>query len=194
MRRSTLGPAVALALLVLPPAAVDGMARQASSPGRHGCRTTFSVAQAREQARRDYAGLGRVTLRELRRLGWMERCQRNPAARWFVRRYDRRLDRRHAERVSAAARPFLGPETASWYDDSGTTGCGFHAAYGIATLNGTPCGGRVTLRNAATGSTVVATRDDSGPYVGGRMFDLGAAAKAALGCSDLCSVYWRPGG
>jgi peptidoglycan lytic transglycosylase len=79
---------------------------------------------------------------------------------------------------------------ASWYDDQGQTACGFHARYGFASLF-LPCGARVTMRGP--GGTVTATSQDRGPYVAGRTFDLNAALKQALGCSDLCTIKWRLG-
>ena len=52
-----------------------------------------------------------------------------------------------------------------------------------------PCGTRVRLCNG--GTCVVATRDDSGPYVGGRTFDLDPTTRDALSCSALCTVSYR---
>jgi len=110
------------------------------------------------------------------------RCQRNPHAGRYLRwRY-----RHDALRKSQSA--MSGPVIASWYDDSGTTGCGFHAVLGVATLIGVPCGGSVLLCHRR--ACVTATRDDSGPYVGGRSFDLNAEVRAALGCPDLCDVTY----
>jgi hypothetical protein len=50
------------------------------------------------------------------------------------------------------------------------------------------CGTRVRFRHGR--NTVTATMSDHGPYVSGRTFDLNAALKAALACSDLCTVRW----
>lgn len=83
-----------------------------------------------------------------------------------------------------------GPVLASWYYDQGLpTGCGFHATYGIATLlPGVPCGGKVRICHNS--SCVIATRDDSGPYVSGRTFDLDPVTRNALGCGGLCEVTY----
>lgn len=98
------------------------------------------------------------------------------------------LHRRHGPPIRYAP-PLLGPVIASWYWDAGTTGCGFHAHFGIATLlPNVPCGGQVRICNGSL--CVIATRDDSGPYVAGRVFDLDPATKAAIDCSDLCSVRY----
>ena len=83
----------------------------------------------------------------------------------------------------------LGPVTASWYYDQGYSalGCGFVARVGLATLIA-PCGTKFRICHGSR--CVTATRDDSGPYVGGRTFDLGIAARNALACSGLCSVTY----
>jgi hypothetical protein len=114
------------------------------------------------------------------------RCQRQPAT---IARLHRDWARMIKERWEVA-HP-MSWAIASWYDDAGATGCGFHAGYGIATFI-VPCGGQVTISGPA--GTVIATRDDSGPYVAGRLFDLDPAVKAATGCGDLCRVAYRTGG
>jgi rare lipoprotein A len=80
----------------------------------------------------------------------------------------------------------LTPSTASWYDDAGTTACGFHATYGVANLS-LPCGAHVTFRYG--GRTVTATVDDRGPYVGGREWDLNQNTAAALGFAGVATVW-----
>jgi Lytic transglycolase len=75
---------------------------------------------------------------------------------------------------------------ASWYDDAGTTGCGFHAYYGVANVS-LPCGTKV--RFAYGGRRVTATVDDRGPYVGGREWDLNQNTAAALGFGGAGSVW-----
>jgi rare lipoprotein A len=75
---------------------------------------------------------------------------------------------------------------ASWYEDGGTTGCGFHAHYGVANKS-LPCGTRVAFSHA--GRTVIATVDDRGPYVGGREWDLNQNTAAALGFGGV-GIVW----
>jgi rare lipoprotein A len=75
---------------------------------------------------------------------------------------------------------------ASWYNDGGTTGCGFHAYYGVANKS-LPCGTRVAF--ALNGRTVTATVDDRGPYVGGREWDLNQNTAAALGFGGVGAVW-----
>ena len=74
---------------------------------------------------------------------------------------------------------------ASWYNDGGNTGCGFHAGMGVANKT-LPCGTKVTLEYG--GRTVVATVDDRGPYVGGREYDLNQNVAAALGFGGVGTV------
>lgn len=75
---------------------------------------------------------------------------------------------------------------ASWYNDAGTTACGFHAYYGVANRN-LPCGTHVTFLSG--GRSVTATVDDRGPYVGGREWDLNQNTAAALGFGGVGSVW-----
>ncbi|MBV9606933.1 MAG: hypothetical protein JO027_17605 [Solirubrobacterales bacterium] len=75
---------------------------------------------------------------------------------------------------------------ASWYDDGGTTACGFHAYYGVANRT-LPCGTKVALRY--NGRAVTATVDDRGPYVGGRDWDLNQNTASALGFGGVGTVW-----
>jgi rare lipoprotein A (RlpA)-like double-psi beta-barrel protein len=52
-----------------------------------------------------------------------------------------------------------------------------------------PCGTMVTLTHGA--NTVTVPVVDRGPYVAGREFDLSPRVKAALGCTDLCTVVMQ---
>jgi hypothetical protein len=81
------------------------------------------------------------------------------------------------------------PSVASWYSDGGTTGCGFHAYYGVANKY-LPCGTRVSFFNG--GRTVTAVVDDRGPYVGGREWDLNQNTAAALGFGGVGTVWSSP--
>jgi rare lipoprotein A (peptidoglycan hydrolase) len=76
---------------------------------------------------------------------------------------------------------------ASWYQDEGGTACGTHYQQGVANKT-LPCGTRVQLCHAGCEVAVV---EDRGPFVEGREFDLNPGAKAAIACSDICSVRWR---
>ena len=86
----------------------------------------------------------------------------------------------------AGAMTVYQPVAASWYDDGGTTACGFHAGLGVANRT-LPCGTKVQLRHA--GHTVTATVDDRGPYVYGREYDLNQTTAAALGFAGVGTVY-----
>jgi len=109
-------------------------------------------------------------------------------------RCDHRVDiawgrRHHLQWPRPSAEGLAG--TASWFDDAGGTACGSHLANGFAHLpeTGWACGTRVEFCYA--GRCVVGEREDSGPYVEGRLFDLTPGLKAALSCSDLCHLHWR---
>jgi rare lipoprotein A (RlpA)-like double-psi beta-barrel protein len=80
----------------------------------------------------------------------------------------------------------LHPALASWYDDSGTTACGFHAGLGVANRT-LPCGTKVTFSYG--GRSVTATVDDRGPFAGGRDWDLNQTTAAALGFAGVGTVY-----
>jgi rare lipoprotein A (peptidoglycan hydrolase) len=52
-----------------------------------------------------------------------------------------------------------------------------------------PCGTLVTLTHGA--NTIIVPVVDRGPYVAGRELDLSPRAKAALGCTDVCTVVMQ---
>jgi len=143
------------------------------------CQRTYTVAMGVRAIDATYSGGLSPAARQRARLQRYIRCQRNHAARPYLR---------HLWTVEARPAPMNGPAIASWYYDAGGTGCGFHAALGVATLIA-PCGSHLRICNGS--NCIVATRDDSGPYVGGRTFDLNPSSRAALGCADLCTVSWR---
>jgi rare lipoprotein A len=78
------------------------------------------------------------------------------------------------------------PAGASWYQDGGSTACGFHAGLGVANRS-LPCGTKVKFRYG--GRTATAVVDDRGPYVGGRDWDLNQNTAAALGFSGVGTVW-----
>jgi hypothetical protein len=86
--------------------------------------------------------------------------------------------------------------TASWFSDAGLTACPagngrtMHVFNGYAHLpeRGWPCGQRV--RFCYRSRCVIGRREDSGPYVAGRLFDLTASLKESLRCPDLCHLRW----
>ena len=96
-------------------------------------------------------------------------------------------DRDNARATGAAGlTTSFAPTVASWYEDYGNTGCGFHAEYGVANKT-LPCGTKVTFRSGSR--TVTATVDDRGPYVYGRDFDLNQNTAAALHFAGVGTVY-----
>lgn len=78
------------------------------------------------------------------------------------------------------------PAVASWYDDAGSTACGFHAYYGVASPS-LPCGTQVSVRYG--GRTVRAVVDDRGPFVPGRAWDLNQNTAGALGFGGVDAVW-----
>ena len=91
---------------------------------------------------------------------------------------------RWLERWRTAHEP-MRPGIASWYDDTEPVACTRPSdGYGVASL-AVPCGARVRL---CSSGCVTATVDDHGPYVSGRIFDLGPKVKAAIRCPDLCGA------
>jgi hypothetical protein len=144
-----------------------------------GCERTYTAAMASRAIDATFDAGQAATAVQRTRLSRYIRCQRDQAARPYVRR----LWTMHARSA-----PMNGPALASWYYDGGSTGCGFHAALGVATLIA-PCGSRIRICKGS--ACIVAIRDDSGPYAGGRTFDLNASSRAALGCAGLCIVRWR---
>jgi rare lipoprotein A (peptidoglycan hydrolase) len=76
---------------------------------------------------------------------------------------------------------------ASWYyDDGGSTACGFRAAYGVANRT-LPCGTHVTFKRG--GHRITAVVDDRGPYVAGRTWDLDERSAHALGVTGVATVW-----
>ena len=69
---------------------------------QRGCAKLFTVAMGERAANRFYSGQAAPSGQELRVLGYIERCQRNPAAQSFVRGYDQRQARTQRARVAAA--------------------------------------------------------------------------------------------
>jgi hypothetical protein len=76
--------------------------RTVRTAARRGCGKLFTVNMGEGAANLIYSGTGAVTLHNLKVLGYIERCQRNPAAQGFVRGYDQYQARRHRDRAAAA--------------------------------------------------------------------------------------------
>lgn len=110
-------PATAAALTARPLSARAGNAKATSPRARRavtvktltartaaqrGCKKLFTVKMGEGAANLIYSGQGHVTEHALRVLGYIERCQRNPAAQGFVRGYDQYQARMHQARMAAA--------------------------------------------------------------------------------------------
>ena len=74
----------------------------ALTAAQRGCATLVTVRTAEHAANRIYWGTRAVTRHNLKALGSIERCQRNPAAERFVRDYVQRRARSHRLREAAA--------------------------------------------------------------------------------------------
>lgn len=107
-----------------------------------------------------------------------------------TKRCDKRVSRKWAQ-----THPMI-PALASWFspaDSGGTPACGLgwdgssSLAYGVANKS-LRCGSHIRMCASRCVTVRVA---DRGPYVSGREFDLMPAAKAALGCGDLCNLRYR---
>ena len=96
-------------------------------------------------------------------------------------------DRANARSARPAGRlTVYGESVASWYDDAGSTACGFHAGLGVANLS-LPCGSKVRIRYG--GRSLTAVVDDRGPYVGGREWDLNQNVATALHFAGVGTVW-----
>jgi hypothetical protein len=92
----------AVVAAVAPPPAPAAHKAAVRTAAQRGCAKVFTVSTGERAAKRIYSGTKPVTRHDLRVLGYIERCQRNPAAKRFVREYDRRHAHRHAARIAAA--------------------------------------------------------------------------------------------
>jgi hypothetical protein len=80
---------------------------------QRGCHQLFTVKMGEGAANLIYSGQGHVSEHALRVLGYIERCQRNPAAESFVRRYDHDQSQLQHARVMAALAAAPAPAPAS---------------------------------------------------------------------------------
>jgi len=96
-------------------------------------------------------------------------------------------DRANTSSVGPAGRLTVYQQSvASWYQDGGATGCGFHAGLGVANRS-LPCGTKVRIRYG--GRSVTAVVDDRGPFVGGRDWDLNQNTAGALGFGGVGTIW-----
>jgi rare lipoprotein A len=110
-----------------------------------------------------------------------------PHSRWQRLRVRFGGDRNNGRTAARAGTVTLFSQAvASWYEDGGSTACGYHAYYGVANVS-LPCGTKVKFMYH--GRTVTATVDDRGPYVGGRTWDLNQNTAGALGFGGVDNVW-----
>jgi len=134
-------PATAVALPVGPFTALTDAAKPASTTGpraltvrqpvfdtakERGCDKLFTVQMGEGAANLIYSGHGQITEHNLKVLGYIERCQRNPGAQGFVRGYDQSQARKHQARVQAAkaaAAPHASASGGGWAIPSSVVQC-----------------------------------------------------------------------
>ena len=164
---------------------MTSIAREVAAP-RH-CARTFTVRRAERAARVAWADTRTPSARDWRALFYFVRCQRNLAARPYVHWYYQHQAKLNSQRRWEAAHP-IQYAVASWYDDAGSTACGFHAYYGVANKT-LACGTQVTFYYG--GHQVTAVVDDRGPYVWPRVWDLNQNTAGAVGFTGVDSVGYR---
>jgi hypothetical protein len=81
----------------------------------------------------------------------------------------------------------------SWYDDAGQTASGLHYTYGFAACGYGDCVPMGTKIKFCLHGCVIGQRDDSGPYIAGRAFDLNQNIAAAIGlqAAGVAAVHWQ---
>ncbi len=85
-----------------PPRALAARKQAVHTAAQRDCAKLFTVSMGERAANRIYSRTNRVTRHDLRVLGHIERCQRNPAAQGVVRGYDRHRAHLHAARIATA--------------------------------------------------------------------------------------------
>jgi hypothetical protein len=170
-----------------------------AAKGDHGvarwrCPERFTVQMDERAARAIYRDTRTVTYRNLRLLGRLEMCQRNPAARGFARWYNHQQAALHDQRVYDATRPYSSA-VATYFDDAGATASGEHFTYGFASCGSegmgcVPFGTRIEF--CWQSRCVIGQREDSGPY-GAAGFDLNQNMAGAIGMVEAgrISLTWR---
>lgn len=172
---------------------VGAIGTQGATEPPSSCAKTYTVKMAERGIDATYRGHRNITLRERSHVARWIKCQRHPSNRprleaylsrakhaWSVRRFDFLYPLEHA--------------VASWYNDGGSTACGFHATYGVASpavavAPNVVCGEHVVFYYG--GRSVEATVDDAGPFVPGRRWDLGASTAGAVGFSGVHTLGYR---
>ena len=170
---------VALAAAGFVPAA--STARMNAVPRQ--CSKMFTLRMFERAARRAYTGAQLPARGAYGHLWRYARCQREPENSVRARALWGAEIAAWAQRRAPPAYSSL----ASWYDDAGSTACGFHAYIGVANRT-LACGTQVEI--CYHGCTL-ATVDDRGPYVYPREWDLNQNTAGAVGFSGVGDVRWR---
>jgi hypothetical protein len=148
------------------------------------CAKTFDRPMIIRAIDATFAGTRTVSRAARGRLRRYVRCARPGVASARMHRYWRTAERAWDLR----RHPPLSYAVASWYQDSGLTASGWHAAYGVANKY-VAFGTRVLF--VYHSRTVEAVVDDRGPFIGGRDWDLNQSTAAALGFAGVDVVGYR---
>lgn len=116
---------VAGALAIFPSPSLAS-AEFVSQTSHRNCDRLYTVQMGERAARAVYRGTRKVTLQNLRLLGYLERCQANPADQPFVRTFDRHLDHMHKEAIRRAAEPPITHQVSSGGGWTGPWSCIAH--------------------------------------------------------------------
>jgi hypothetical protein len=158
-----------------------------------GCSHHFTIRMARRAVDAAYGGLGGVSAHRARKIGWYIRCQWNTQHRPQLHR----MLSAHRSRWRHRRDHPMHSTAVSWYDDAGQTASGVHATMGFAACGMglcVPMGARVEFCYPAGSShCIVGVRDDSGPYIPSRGYDLGQDLAGWLGIQQagVAEVSWR---
>jgi hypothetical protein len=115
------------------------------------CDRYFTPLDGNRAALAIYHGTRRVTLHDLKRLGYIERCQQDPRDQARVRARDRRMDREHKARLHPAPAPAAAGWSPPWdciarYESGGNpaanTGNGYYGGLQFSLETWTAYGGQ----------------------------------------------------
>jgi len=164
------------------------------------CPRSFTLSYGRQVARRVFRGDHELPQVVYPRVRHLEICQQSEPHQKKLTRFVGKEYWHHKKRVlSHISKPKVvrvvtpvvptSSGLASYYDLTGDGSCGAPAqdGYQFASLF-LACGTQVEM---CAERCVVATMNDHGPYVSGRLFDLNVNLRDALGCSDLCEVRYK---
>lgn len=144
---------------------------------------SFTIDMFRRAAITAYAGIRIPSSLDRAHLQRFLRCARRPGD----KPVDHQIWSRSIKANYLRRNPPMETTEVSWYSDAGATASGEHYTYGFAACGDglcVPMGTQIEFCRPA-GHCIVGTRDDSGPYIGGRGFDLNQDLAAYLGIQSV---------